>query len=159
MSNYSSHAWVITIAKNDNIAVCSNEPHSIIWTPSVMHIKIMLQLVMHTSCSMILIYMLHRWSSDNGMRFNATKSNIIIFGNSESSIHYDYFLGGVPVKQSKAIKYLGVYLTNNLKWDMHIEYTTHKAIKALRLIKYTLHDAPQKIKLLAYNTLCKPILK
>ena len=93
------------------------------------------------------------------MRFNATKSNMIIFGNSASSIHYDYFLGGDPLKQCKSIKYLGVYLTNNLKWDMHIEYTTHKAIKALRLIKYTLHDAPQKIKLLAYNTLCKPILK
>ena len=58
-------------------------------------------------------------------RFN-TKSNIIIFGNSASATHYDYLLGDVPLKQSKSIKYLVVYLTSNLKWDMHIEYTTQK---------------------------------
>ena len=89
-------------------------------------------------------------------RFN-TKSNIIIFGNNASATHY--LLGDVPLKQSKSIKYLAVYLTSNLKWGVHIEYTTQKAMKILGLIKYTLHDAPEKIKLLAYSTLCKPILE
>ena len=37
---------------------------------------------------------------------------------------------------------------------MHIEYTTQKAQKVVRL-----HDAPEKIKLLAYSTLCQPILE
>ena len=50
-------------------------------------------------------------------------------------------------------------MTSNLKWGVHIEYTTQKAMKILGLIKYTLHDAPEKIKLLAYSTLCKPILE
>ena len=80
--------------------------------------------------------MLHKCSLDNGMRFNATKSNIIIFGNSASSIHFDYFLGGAPVTQSKSTKYLGVYLTSNLQWDMHayrIYYT--KSDESLRAHK------------------------
>ena len=88
--------------------------------------------------------MLHIWSLDNGMRYNATNSNVIIFGNNESLIRYDYILGGVPLKQGKSIKYLKIYLTSNLKRDMHIEYTTQKAMKVLGLIKYPLHDAPEK---------------
>ena len=84
--------------------------------------------------------MLHKCSLDDGMRFNATKSNIIIFGNSASSIHFDYFLGGAPVTQSKSTKYLGVYLTSSLNWDMHIEYihllTTRKAMKKVLFSYY-----------------------
>ena len=96
--------------------------------------------------------MLHIWSLDNGMRYNATNSNVIIFGNNESLIHYDYILGGVPLKQGKSIKYLRTYLTSNLKRDMHIEYTTQKAMKVLGLIIYPLHDAPEKNGILHLNS-------
>ena len=65
------------------------------------------------------------------------------------------------MKINKQTNYLEiVYLTSNLKWDMHMKYATQKELKNLGLIKYTLlHDTPLKLKLLAYSTLCKPIFE
>jgi hypothetical protein len=58
-----------------------------------------------------------------------------------------------------SVKYLGVHLSSDLKWDTHITNILAKANKILGLMKATLHKAPIKVKKLAYLTLCRPILE
>lgn len=57
------------------------------------------------------------------------------------------------------IKYLGITIQSDLKFDNHIHEKIKKASKVLGCIKSTLYDAPQKAKLLAYTSLCRPILE
>ena len=57
------------------------------------------------------------------------------------------------------VKYLGVVMQSNLKFNRHIASKANSAKKVLGCIKYALNDAPQPVKLLAYSSLCRPILK
>ena len=59
----------------------------------------------------------------------------------------------------QSVKYLGVYLSYDMKWSCHIDYTTNKALRVLGLIKHVLYDAPEKVRLFAYVTLCRPLLE
>lgn len=102
---------------------------------------------------------LHNWSIKNSMKFNATKSNIIVFDKSPKPITHTYYLSNEQLVQSSCVKYLGIYLVHDLKWDYHINSVVNKAMRILGLIKNVLYDAPVKVKLIAYTTLCRPLLE
>ena len=101
------------------------------------------------------------WGHKNGMIFNATKSKIIIFGDSNRDPVDQpiYSLDNTPFTNCSTVKYLGLHLSNDMKWESHINYAIPKAMRILGLIKNTLHDAPVKIKLVAYTTLCRSLLE
>jgi len=100
-----------------------------------------------------------RWSIENGMSFNTRKSSKISFGSRCERYCFQYNLGGTVLAETDKIKYLGIIIQNNLKWDQHIDVTIAKASRILGLIKHTIPDAPTEIKKLAYKTLCRPILE
>ena len=83
------------------------------------------------------------------MSFNVSKSNVIAFG--RNSLPCQYKLGFV--------KYLGVFMTSNLKWDLHVNAVVNRATRILGLIRHTLFEAPTNIRLVAYKTLCRPLLE
>jgi hypothetical protein len=99
------------------------------------------------------------WSSSNMMKFNTTKSSMIVFSKNNNQFPCSYYLGDALLQQVSTIKYLGVYITSTLKWDAHINYILNKASRILGLLKYTIKDANPNIKKLAYLTLCRPILE
>jgi hypothetical protein len=104
---------------------------------------------------------LYQWSKTNGMKFNAKKSNTIVFSKSHSP-HSDrpvYKLGDTDLQYSNNIKYLGVQLSEDMKWNTHVKCVLSKASMCLGLIKHTLHKAPSSVKLVAYKTLCRPVLE
>ena len=56
--------------------------------------------------------------------------------------------------------FLGINVSNNFDWDVHIDSVTAKASQRLGMIKHVLFDAPRKVKRrVAYLTLCRPILE
>lgn len=64
-----------------------------------------------------------------------------------------YFVKGIPLEPVASYKYLGVHITNNLKWDMHIDHITANAIRTLGFIRRNFSQVPSSIKLLLYKTL------
>ena len=68
---------------------------------------------------------------------------------------------GKILKFTNHCKYLGVVITKDLKWKMHIDYVTNKAkaTKILALLKHVLYNAPTKVKLIAYKILRRPLLE
>ena len=100
-----------------------------------------------------------RWSTKNQMRSNASKSNIITFTSKRNTLTFNYHLNGEKLAESHCIKYLGIHIQHNLKWDTHIAFIINKASRMLGLLKHTLYNAPVKIKKQAYYALCKPILR
>ena len=57
------------------------------------------------------------------------------------------------------IKYLGVTITNDLKWNTHISNTCTKAIRTLGFLRRTLFSCPQNVKEAAYKGMVRPILE
>ena len=56
-------------------------------------------------------------------------------------------------------KYLGVDISNDFRWDRHIDAIAGKGSQKLGMIRRTLHSAPKRVKLMAYLTLCRPVLE
>jgi hypothetical protein len=99
----------------------------------------------------------YMWSTTWKMPFNATKCELIVFGNSTREPQYK--LGNTSLPCVKKIKYLGVTLQSDLLFETHITEKLHKASRVLGCIKSTLHGATPKAKQLAYTALCRPILE
>ena len=64
---------------------------------------------------------LQKWSTENGMKFNALKSNVIVFGGKSGESAPKYYLNGKLLIYMQSVKYLGVYLFHVMKWCSHID--------------------------------------
>ena len=59
----------------------------------------------------------------------------------------------------ESIKYLGVTITNDLKWNTHIINICTNANRTLGFLKRNLYSCPQDLREAAYKTLVRPILE
>ena len=57
------------------------------------------------------------------------------------------------------IKYLGVTITSDLKWNTHISNICTKANRTLGFLRRTLFSCPQNVKEAAYKGMVRPILE
>jgi hypothetical protein len=99
------------------------------------------------------------WSCEWMLEFNTEKCKIINFNLSSSAASPSYTLGTENLQVANSALYLGVWLTSNLSWTLHINNKVKKAYQILGFLKRTLFQAPKKVKLLAYKTLVRPILE
>ena len=66
--------------------------------------------------------------------------------------------GAVPENVDR-IKYLGVTITNDLRWNTHISNICTKANRTLGFLRRTLFSCPQNVKEAAYKSMVRPILE
>lgn len=59
----------------------------------------------------------------------------------------------------QSFRYLGVTVTHNLDWRIHIENICSKAYQKLCFLRRKLPDATKEIKLVAYKTFIRPVLE
>ena len=57
------------------------------------------------------------------------------------------------------IKYLGVTITNDLKWNTHISNNCTKVNRTLGFLRRTLFSCPQNVKEAAFKGMARPILE
>ena len=86
------------------------------------------------------------------MTFNVKKCQMVLF---EGRFVVDkaavaYTLYGVPLVVVDSFKYLGVFVSSNFRWDIHIDDITSRAYQRLGMIKRVLNKAPLKVKRVAY---------
>ena len=74
--------------------------------------------------------------------FQPVKCNMMQLTNKRSNkIHANYTLEGTALENVESIKYLGVTITNDLKWNTHISNVCTKANRTLGFLRrnvYTL---------------------
>ena len=74
-------------------------------------------------------------------------------------IQTSYTLEVTVLKNVDNIKYLGVTITNDLKWNTHISNICTKANRTLGFLRQTLFSCPQDVKEAAYKGMVRPILE
>ena len=106
------------------------------------------------------IDLLGSWARKWGMRFQPVKCNMMQLTNKRiNKIEASYTLEGTVLENVDSIKYLGVTITNDLKWNTHINNFCTKANRTLGFLRRNLFSCPQDVKEAAYKGLVRPVLE
>ena len=73
-------------------------------------------------------------------------------------IHATYTLEGLDLENVESIKYLGVTITSDLRWNTHVSNVCTKANRTLGFLRRNLYSCPQDVKEAAYKGLVRPVL-
>ena len=100
------------------------------------------------------------WARKWGMRFQPVKCNMMQLTNKRSSkIQANYTLEGTVLENVESIKYLGVTITNDLKWNTHIYNVCTKAIRTLGFLRRNLYSCSPDVKESAYIGPMRPVFE
>lgn len=100
------------------------------------------------------------WADKWSMKFAPSKCKTIrISRKIRKNIPYLYHLQGVALDSVKEIKYLGVTITHNLRWNKHIADIVSRSNKVLGLLRRNLSFCNQQVKQAAYIGLVRPMLE
>ena len=100
------------------------------------------------------------WARSWGMRFQPVKCNIMqITRKRIKKNNAPCSLEGTVLENVEKIKYLGVTITNDLKWNIHISNIRTKVNVTLGFLRRNLAACPPDVKESAYKGLVHPILK
>ena len=106
------------------------------------------------------IDLLGSWARKWGMGFQPVKCNMMQLTNKRiNKIEASYTLEGTVLENVDSIKYLGVTITNDLKWNTHINNICTKANRTLGFLGRNLFSCPQDVKEAAYKGLVRPVLE
>lgn len=70
-----------------------------------------------------------------------------------------YYLDSITIDSVSSYKYLGVQLTSNLTWNVHIEHIINNANRMLGYLRRNFAKAPSSLKLLLYKILIRSKLE
>jgi hypothetical protein len=91
-----------------------------------------------------------------GMRFNATKCYIMSI---KKKTHTFYQLGGHILEQVDSNPYLGLQISEDLKWSTHISNITKKANSTIGFLRRNLQHCPKECRKNAYISLVRSVLE
>ena len=97
------------------------------------------------------------WASNWGMKFNAKKCYILSVTNKRK--HKFYELNSYILKHVENNPYLGLILSNDLKFSTHIDLISRKASSTLGFIQRNLKKCPPEVKKTAYISLVRSTLE
>ena len=103
---------------------------------------------------------LGNWARKWGMKFQPVKCNMMQLTRKHlNKIQAFYTLEDAVLENVDNIKYLGVTITNDLKWKTHISNFCTKANRTLGFLRRSLFSCPQNVKEAPYKGMVHPILE
>ena len=87
------------------------------------------------------------------------KCNVIRITRKHSRVTFPYTLHGHILEEVSSAKYLGVTISNDMRWNKHIDNTSSKANKKLGFLKRNLKVRDSKLKETAYKAIVRPSLE
>ena len=93
------------------------------------------------------------------MSFNSEKCEALTITRKRSPFPTEYLLHEKPLQAVKQAKYLGVTITQDLRWDTHVTNVTNMANQKLVLLRRTLKVSSIRAKEQTYKALVRPSLE
>ena len=107
------------------------------------------------------LFHLRNWSEVWQLNFNAKKCEIMqVTHNRDKSVpHYSLVPRGERLSSVSSVKVLGITISHDLSWSLHVVEVVNKANKVLGLIKRTIGSVNKEIFSTLYKALVRPILE
>ena len=104
---------------------------------------------------------LERWGKEWQMSFNPTKCIVIRVSpwKTKPILLTHYQLHGHTLEVVEASKYLGVTITNDWSWDIHIDNIAVKGNIILGFIRRNLRECTKQVRETSYLTIVRPTLE
>jgi len=99
------------------------------------------------------------WEQTWTMEFHPDKCEVISITRKRKPVLYEYTLHGQKLKHVDTVKYLGVQIAHDLRWDKHIDYITSKANSTLGFLRRNINISNPHVKEQSYQTLVRPVLE
>ena len=78
----------------------------------------------------------YEWGLENGLTFNAAKTEVIIFTNKyRYDVPFHLSMGGQQIEYKSEVKYLGVTIDDKLRWHKHLNFKIKVAKQKLMMLK------------------------
>lgn len=100
-----------------------------------------------------------KWEEIWRMKFHADKCNVLTVTSKRNPLLTEYKLHGHKLTRVSSAKYLGVTITDDLKWDTHINNICDKANRTLGFLRRNLNIGSTAIKQQAYFSLVRPLVE
>ena len=102
---------------------------------------------------------LQKWEQLWGMSFNPDKCEVLRITNKRSPIQSNYVLHGHTFALTSNAKYLGVTISSDLSWNVHINNITKKANRTLGFRRRNVIKCSKEVKTKCYETFVRPVLE
>ncbi len=102
---------------------------------------------------------LESWQNEWQMRFNAKKCHVMRISRKRSNLVHDYSLCGTNLSEVKSYPYLGIHISNDLRWNVQSAHATSKANRALGVVRRNLKKCSKPLKNQAYISIVRPHLE
>lgn len=102
---------------------------------------------------------LESWQHHRQMEFNPSKCKIVTISHKNNPPQREYVFCGVKLEQVDSFPYIGVTISNKLKWSAHVSKIAAKANKSLGIIQCNLWNCPKNVTEIAYTSLVRPKLE
>ena len=100
------------------------------------------------------------WSGDNNMKLNQPKTKHMQIKFSKSGQPHTLELQSNQIERVKHVKLLGLRISDDLKWDLHISTIVRKASQRLRFLTVSKKAGMSDSQMLkVYNSRIRPILE
>ena len=99
------------------------------------------------------------WSLTWQLKLSPGKCEALNVTNKHSPISFTCTIGSASVAWSNRVKYLGVVITSNLKWNDHCQHIVQKVTQSLSQLRRTMYGCTGKAKALTYLALVRPCLE
>jgi len=99
------------------------------------------------------------WERTWEMEFHPSKCEVITITRKKKPIKTTYTMHGQDLKQADSIKYLGVTISHDLRWNKHVNNIATKANNSLNFLRRNINIGNPKLKERAYKALVRPLLE
>ena len=93
------------------------------------------------------------------MEFHPGKCQVMSITRKRHPLIRNYLLHGTVLERVKSAKYLGVNLSDDLRWNQHVDAITAKASRSLGFLRRNLQVKNEKLKTNAFFSLVRPQLE
>ena len=103
---------------------------------------------------------IHNWFSSNQLTANAAKTKSMVISTKKDPFpDMILHLNNQPIERVSSAKFLGIWITQNLSWNLQVDHICKKARRTIGFIHRAFHSAPVSTRRILYLALVRPILE
>ena len=99
-----------------------------------------------------------KWMEANYLTLNTTKTLLQIYSTRKSKAMLDVRINNVEIKETNTVKYLGILIDSNMKFESHINSITNIVSRNIDIIARTRQFVARKQLIQMYNSLIYPYI-